>query len=810
MDKKLSFFKLLLSLNYFIFTLSEYNTEYIIKQQCQNLMEKMKNNETFKFQESVKFNIEKLLCNMYSIYTDENNKNTFYEKFKNVNNFEKCVTQIGDSFNEDSTFYSNFLLYSASRINNEGDETGCTNQNMTFILFEMKINYTNVKNYVNSIVNGTELYGLTQDKAEYYELNGFLNNTNSYLSLCLWEECTDFYYAFFSKNINPEFYKFLNDEGFELEDSSFIVNSRVTRGEADTENVYFGKHLVLDKYKISYFICIVILILIICVRIILKIIKLCSDRNVDKDQEYYFSFTKNIEKIMGSNDNNNNNNNNNHQVDGDKDADENKKNLIVSLIASEQTQVEKYLDIYDYISSDNMSFLISKSYNSKNFEVVCGFKFFMLLFMTIYRTYITFYSVKWTTPGNINFYHYWFHILTLKLCVLCFRIWIFFDGFEWSFKFYSFFQELKAKNISIKHVIKFNIKLIEKILMFVLLLLLFIYQYASTAHFFSYIPSNFYLHYEKFKSPKCYNNPLYFLILPIIGYKEKIGGNYYCYDFAYILINELYSIIFCSFLFYLCFKMKSKFLECVVLILFILSIGLSFFQYDVNNKVYTLNYVLGEDQSLKCFGLFLNFFILGVLSGVGYFYYSDMKIDIDKYYPFHNYYQIMFPFFEMGHTLRHCIGLFCLLLICLTCCYYPFLLDVIYSKSEKLLYKIDFWKSLIFIYEHIFQILLFKIFFFDIILSTEFFIKKFLTNKIFIFCERISLVFLVINEEIVFLFETTFNLSEIYWCLENAVFLSIVIFNLLLIFSTVIVYLFQLPIRLLVKKISMKYLNEKE
>ena len=189
-----------------------------------------------------------------------------------------------------------------------------------------------------------------------------------------------------------------------------------------------------------------------------------------------------------------------------------------------------------------------------------------------------------------------------------FRIWIFFDGFEWCFKLLSYINKLKIKKVTLKHLMIFNINIIEKIIVFIIIFFIFIYQFKNIGNF--YFTSLFELHSESYTNIKCHKNPLYILILPILGFYEEIGKFEYCYNFAYILVNELYSIIICTFLFFLFFKLRSKTYEYSFLILFFLSIIFIFFYFTkIYGQFYYQRYVLGEDLSLKYIGLFFHYFL---------------------------------------------------------------------------------------------------------------------------------------------------------------------------------------------------------
>ena len=259
-------------------------------------------------------------------------------------------------------------------------------------------------------------------------------------------------------------------------------------------------------------------------------------------------------------------------------------------------------------------------------------------------------------------------------------------------------------------------------------------------------------------------------------------------------------LLFAQYFFFLFFKFQSKFLEYLFLVLFFISILiLSIFFLDKYDQLYFLRYVLGEDLSLKSIGLFFHYFFIGCISGLIYYYSTLMNLDLEKYNVFEGCYKCMYCIISMNHALRHFLGFLCFFLILLICSYYPILFYLGEIEKSRLVKRIDLFTYIVFSYENIIQIILFMFFFFDIILSPELFIKIFLSNDIFIIFERCSFIFLIIIEQVVFLFETLIYLDGIYWNTENIIFLSIICFLITMLLSWVFSFFIQLPVRLFIK-----------
>ena len=763
------------------------------------------------FKKLVKLNFESFLCDLFlGIY--ENNPDAFNDITKsdiNNDNNDLCLNEIKETFNKSSQFFQNYLSHSGSRLNKVGNEKECIKADLTYYLIEIESNFSEIEYYLN-LYTGNKNYTFINEFSQYLELNGFLENNKFYLGLCLWKNCNDFFKSFFNRDKNNCLFEYL------------------AKNEYSAKNwaPYTFKD-IKDKSnsKIPILMAIIFISFVIFIRFILYISNYCTGKNQQKELKtktfILNSFAHSPEEIqlveqneenyseVIENDNKNDNNinleeykkynlNRNDTNFSENNDTETKVSKLNSILTKKKTQAELFLEYYEYISSNNLYKLETKSYNSKKLEEISGFKFILLFFISFYNVYNVFYHVKWNVPGTLSFYQSLAHILLAKFSKMSFRIWIFFDGFQWCFKLLSYIKKLKSKKVNLKHIIIFNINIIEKIIVFIIMLLIFIYQIDSLGFFQK--TSSFYLHSQRYTDVICYKNPLYIFILPFMGHNEDIGKHELCYNFVYILVNEFYCIIICSILFYLFFKFQSQFLEYLFLVLFFISILiLSIFFLDKYDQLYFLRYVLGEDLSLKSIGLFFHYFFIGCISGLIYYYSTVMNLDLEKYNVFEGCYKYMYCFISMNHALRHFLGFLCFFLILLICSYYPLLFRLGEIEKSRLVKRIDLFTYIVFSYENIIQIILFMFFFFDIILSPELFIKIFLSNDIFIIFERCSFIFLIIIEQVVFLFETLIYLDGIYWNTENIFFLSIICFLITMLLSWVFSFFIQLPVRLYTK-----------
>lgn len=832
---KLIFLILYLSSNY-----NCENIDEIFKQKCAVIDP---NNRKNGFQSLVKLNFETFLCYLYNNIYRKNNKN-LDDLSNGLKNINKCKEQIKNSFEDNSNFYYKYLSNSGSRLNKIGNEEKCIKEGLEYVLIEMNLNLDDINKNLLYLLENEDNYKSVDHKSQYLELNGFLENDKYYLGLCLWNNCSSFYNIFFKREENEELFSFLNTKGYTAKSASIIIKKDVDK----TGN------------KAPILISIIFIIMVIFIRFMLILSNYCTKKNQEIEPKYFrlspstlypdeiqpndqnmndinyagtngelvyddINDNKKLERMKNFNDNNSDrkaganedmkssksNSSNTDNAFSSNDS-ETRISKLSSVMKKKKTQAELFLENYDFISFYNLYNLETKSFNSKKLEEICGFKFFLLLSITFYNVYTTFYKVKWNVPGTLPFYREFLHIILAKASKISFKVWIFFDGFQWCFKLLSYLKKLESKRITLKHILIFNINILEKIVVFIVIFLTFIYEISYFGKTFN-LTSSFYMHVKRFTSKKCINNPLYILILPIMGYFEENGKFDNCNNFIYILVNEFYAIIICSFLFYLFFKLKSKKFEIFFLVFFFISILLSFIFFKdiyINKHFYYYRYVLGEDISHKCIGLFFHYFFIGCISGLVYYYSTLMSLDLEQYNPFEMCYNLMYCYSKMNPVLRHFLGFFCIFLNMLICSYFPLLCSLNIIKEFRLVKIVDFLTYMIISYENIINIFLFMIFFFDIILTPDMIIKIFLSNSIFIIFERCSLVFMIINEHIIFLFETLVYLDAVYWNIENIIFLTIICFLITLLASIACTFFIQLPIRLFSKKKAREYLENYE
>lgn len=468
---------------------------------------------------------------------------------------------------------------------------------------------------------------------------------------------------------------------------------------------------------------------------------------------------------------------------------------------------ENFIEEYEKISMENLYTVASKLYNSKNIEIFSGLRTIFLVSMTIFRVFVYFYTVLWNSPGTYEFYGK-FSITFIKLSMLSFHVWIFLDGLIYTYKILCLIETKEKGDFTWKDVVSILVNLLPKVIVFLIVYFSFFIGINNFAVMFgsTTLFKNFHIQY--ISHIKCFNNPGLVFALPYIGFTENINQNMSCFHFSYLTYNELICILLLLLIFYLLYKFRSKLVEGIIFSIVVIHFFISYVYYISllsDKQILIFDYVLGEDASYQRAPLLFNAFLLGIFTGYIYYYSKLLNINKDHYYPFQFCSKIMRFFSRLKVILRHTISFFALLLwISIDTVYFFMKNYSSNSESFSLLFLFTPVLKVLFVYESQISTILFAIVVIDIFLSEEFWIKVILSNSIFIIFERCSFAFLILNECVTILFITLFDITGINWDYENILYLSVVIFVLNLFLAAFITGLFEIPLKYLMKKISIK------
>ena len=295
------------------------------------------------------------------------------------------------------------------------------------------------------------------------------------------------------------------------------------------------------------------------------------------------------------------------------------------------------------------------------------------------------------------------------------------------------------------------------------------------------------------------------------------------YDFVYISINEFYSFIIALIIIYICCKTRSKKLDKLIGIIFLIyyiSVIIFFYKFTVQNKVYDIKYnmILNQHWYEKNPFLFINIYFTGVIIGIMYFYYKDMKSNVQlfKYYeetenenpPLYYCSVGVKKIFNMKEWIKNTLLWISVVLIFISSFLFQILLYLsndhwaIYEKEKN---DSEFKKTIINFYYHYtyFEKLIYMFLLCIILLMLLTPIKSSLLYNllhfnIFNFIERESRVILCCSQAVLLLCVCVFRFQFV---LAHKTFFihSIGNFIFILFTSSLVTFFFEIPIKIVVK-----------
>jgi hypothetical protein len=447
----------------------------------------------------------------------------------------------------------------------------------------------------------------------------------------------------------------------------------------------------------------------------------------------------------------------------------------------------------------------NKIYSNKGLEMITGLRTFCLILITLNICFNLFQESPAIRPIHYKFLQN-FLFGSIKFSSFGFYFWIYLDGFVYTFKLMHFSKKEK----SFKHFSKFLINLIPKIFAFIMIFYGVYKQqkdigkvFDSSTLFEQYIENQF--------DYKCLNNPLYLIfpfINPITSDNNKMVNNYFnnCYEFSYVLINELYCIIILVIMFYFLYKYKSKVLDIIITVfvamnILIMNLMPFFFEGLNDEDYYLLKYVMGETFSLRYPHSMFNIFFIGIFTGLIYYYHIYSVNDYnsylnEEYFPFQFLPNLMKYFYKFNWAIKSLLILFGLGIIILDCSIFY----IVESGGEdgQILYNFSGFLKTLYLYESpivIFSISILLIFL--LIAEDKFQIKAFLGSKIFYIMEKTSFCFVCLVQIISILFLSSSNFHGETWSFLYLYYVSFFIFAVGLFASFIFSLVFELPAKIL-------------
>ena len=529
-------------------------------------------------------------------------------------------------------------------------------------------------------------------------------------------------------------------------------------------------------------------------------------------------------------------------------------------------KILKWLDLFDNIKV--LSTNSNKYYNSKNIKSLYIIRFFLMLMFIIHQIMYTQIYLPTKNFYNVEFYSHNAFIL-VKFCINASIFWITLDAVFFGYKLMSYLKkEIKlSRNFEISYLtfLKFLLLILPKFFLFLFaFILLHLYSnrltfelckinnvfsnylyYNDTIQQMSYSlrnnnnPSDFFKHFIPFRL-----NYIDFIenITIVRNDKPKPNEDFITdvsrYEipspfltntdlFVNICFNEFYLIIIILIITYISYKIKNQIFDYAVLIinaiLYILPAITSLNPYkgNIEDKHYTLIYVLGQNYSEKYTHYFINFFYFGFLLGVMKFYLEHNRYNMKKKKNIFTQIYLPFQFCQKLITFVKGINICIKRTILLCCLFFLLLISSSFNLAEgnKFSYDKDMdfvnlkgiVKFLFFYEKNLSGIFFFLFLLIYICIPKHSKLMQIAESTTFIIMERISFSFLISFSYLIYAQFCVFIIS-IQMSYSNLFFNAVGMFFIAFIFSLLNTALLELPIRQLIKhymnrNIEKKYLD---
>ena len=526
-------------------------------------------------------------------------------------------------------------------------------------------------------------------------------------------------------------------------------------------------------------------------------------------------------------------------------------------------KVMKIFDLFDNLKI--LSTHSNKYYNSNRINSLYFIRFLLMIMSIIYQIMNT--QVDLPTKNYYNFEFYSNFVFTLiKLCVNASTFWITLDGVIFAYKLMSYMKkEIKlSRNSSIKYLtfLKFLLLILPKFFIFLFAFIL-LHLKASKLTFELCKGNNVfanYLYYNDTVQQKYYslrtthefkdifNNFIPFKLnyidfienIPIeriynTSSKKNFTSEVSGYEipspfltntdlFVNVCFNEFYLIILMINITFISYKLKNDIFDFSILIiniiLFILpAIGnLNPMNIDINEQKYTLKYVLGQNYSEKYTHYFINFFYFGFLIGVMKFYHDDNLYNMKKKKNFFENIILPYQFCKKIITylnsfhfyLKRAILLICIFILLIISMSFTLLEGKNFTSREEreieLVNITGIVKFLFFYEKNLCGIFFFIFLIMYIVYPKNAYIIKISSATMFLILERISFAFYISFCYLIYAQFCVFIIS-MQMSYSNLFFNTVGMFFIVFVFSLLSTALFELPIRMLVKYIMNRNLE---
>lgn len=716
---------------------------------------------------------------------------TLYQFFVNITE-KQVVEQSFHCFNEslNESVLAHMVENTGKFIGDLGNEKQCLDKENKFIYFLLKysINFSNFDS--DDIEERAMIFGNSKQ-----ELTG----------ICLEKKyCSVFFRDWvFNEEKNTIFYDYLRKTYNMINPSFFVEN---TRRKSNKKEICF---IIL-----SAIIPALLFIMIFCS--ILKIFGYFFYKidKIDNKFESTITLSKKDEDFF-SNDSSKKDDLSSSFGDG---VIFSVKNQTKNITPSGEVCKLKFLKIiskFDLFSNLSFLFTVKNEYYND-----IGIQTFGFVRMIIMLSQVINYNVctAMKTPGkgefNGEFFQSIFFYLFVKTSNYCLVCWIILDGSIMSYKLFSFLTKFymnkeNNKKLPFWLILKFYLFSLPK---FSIFSFCFFYVYVLSDNFGKFLKLGVLFEYfrENYIQVKscCTNDEAFKIFIPFYYSYNEIEDFTFssCYRYSIVLTNEFTCFIFATILIYISFRVRSKVYDVTIFALTFLNMGFNFPSFTekhlkLGEKI-TFDIFLGSNYTEKFTHLFLNYYLIGVFTGISFFYYNDIISEysfsqIEKKLPFSFCFQTMkFLDTNISSQSKKNILLFFLtfFLICI-----PLSSFIPTFVNSTFYYEISNFD----IYHDKYSKQIFSILFSIVLIWFITFMKNSTTKHLietnaFVIFERISTSFLCTSNIIVYAAFSIFHF-QLRLNFQNLLFFSIGLMTIIILINIILTICIELAVRKLIK-----------
>ena len=653
----------------------------------------------------------------------------------------------------------------------------------------------------------------------------FLNMQRFLYGLCLPQQWINLFY---SNN------SLLENVKQKIKNESNLKNIAIWHAGAYSAN----KTVEGDGLFIFFLILVIFLIVFLILKIIawILIVSIFTHKNKyriakiyeEEENEEEKDETKEIVKIMKNNDESKFKENLFTKTAPIESIDKNKNSKF-----SENSKIKYILNSLDIFQS--LKYLTTKKnkyYDSTNLELFFFCRAITIFFMVYAHNFYNMTKNPVPNFADEDFYKS-SSMIVLKFSTFCTVLYIGLEGFEASFKLFSYIKkdmlinQLNYINIRISKIFKFLLYMIPSIIVvifcfFTMGIELENYSYLLNSFkivnpMLNYFTDDVYLSQCTMKE----NKTLIFksfrmLYFNYFGKNEtNVTSNNRGFKNCYKYVNIFYNIFFCYIILlisvYTAMKIKKRCFEIMFIILIIFSGGISYilmrFSYYPDYKdfeKFSLDFLLGENYSYKYTHLFLCYYFYGVFAGIIYFYFIDALSrkplsSYNEYLPFEICFNIAAKLDSLSFRCQLIISAICISIITILSSWFwikinwfdsPLLFDI----TNEIYIYLDLYEKQIFLICALIFILI-------LLFHTGSYkgFKTFYSNSVFIFIGRSSHFMLCTMDFIISMFYCLYNIV-IYFDFMSTLIYTIGQFSLCLFLNVILNILVEQPFKIIIKK----------